>query len=483
MGGSVRQSNDWPLQTEGGGRQPARWRTARKFDHRAGRPATSTHIREAGVGQAEVVLKTPGARHAAAVLRKACREWLRGEDLSVALVADREMRALNRRWRGKDATTDVLSFPREERASPATGGGRRPEHICTRARGAGRRGHLAARGPPPGARGRVAALGRAAAPAGARPVALPRLQSRHGAGGEADGAGRAQAPGRLRPGGRLAGAEAGSHRPRFAVERAPWRPCHRNWTSSPGASKRSGGRFDIEKKRARVELIERESVQPGFWDDQKRAQALSKEKSDLELQLAPFERERQKLDDAVALYELAEEADDEVARGEAKAAPGRGARGRGAAGAVAHARRARRTGSTPSSTSTPARAAPSRRTGRRCCCACTRATASARAGRWSMVDFQPGEEAGIKSATFMVARRLRLRLAQGGDAACTGWCASRPSTPTRAATPPSPRSSSTPRSTTTSRSTSTRQGRAHRHLPRARARAARTSTRPTRPSA
>ncbi len=107
---------------------------------------------------------------------------------------------------------------------------------------------------------------------------------------------------------------------RFAVERAPWRPCHRNWTSSPGASKRSGGRFDIEKKRARVELIERESVQPGFWDDQKRAQALSKEKSDLELQLAQFERERQKLDDAVALYELAEEADDEVARGEAKAA-------------------------------------------------------------------------------------------------------------------------------------------------------------------
>ena len=61
-------------------------------------------------------------------------------------------------------------------------------------------------------------------------------------------------------------------------------------------------------------------MQPGFWDDQKRAQALSKEKSDLELQLAQFERERQKLDDAVALHELAEEADDEAARTEAKAA-------------------------------------------------------------------------------------------------------------------------------------------------------------------
>ncbi|MGE5049306.1 MAG: peptide chain release factor 2 [Deltaproteobacteria bacterium] len=80
------------------------------------------------------------------------------------------------------------------------------------------------------------------------------------------------------------------------------------------------GALDIDRKRARVELIERESVQPGFWDDQKRAQALSKEKSDLEAQLAQFERERQKLDDAVALYELAEEANDESARSEARAA-------------------------------------------------------------------------------------------------------------------------------------------------------------------
>jgi probable rRNA maturation factor len=64
-----------------------------------------------GAGRAEVVLKTPGGRHAAEVVRKACREWLRGEALSVALISDRQMRALNRRWRGKDSTTDVLSFP------------------------------------------------------------------------------------------------------------------------------------------------------------------------------------------------------------------------------------------------------------------------------------------------------------------------------------------------------------------------------------
>ena len=36
-------------------------------------------------------------------------------DLSVAIVSDRRMRALNRQFRGKDAVTDVLSFPSEER--------------------------------------------------------------------------------------------------------------------------------------------------------------------------------------------------------------------------------------------------------------------------------------------------------------------------------------------------------------------------------
>src|SRR2546427_11559353 len=90
--------------------------------------------------------------------------------------------------------------------------------------------------------------------------------------------------------------------------------------SSRGASTRSGRRFDIDRKRARVELIERESVQPGFWEEQKRAQALSKEKSGLELQLAHYERERQRLDDAIALHELAEEANDAATWEEAKLA-------------------------------------------------------------------------------------------------------------------------------------------------------------------
>ena len=61
-------------------------------------------------------------------------------------------------------------------------------------------------------------------------------------------------------------------------------------------------------------------MQPGFWEDQKRAQHLSREKSQLELAIASFEREKQRLEDALALHELAEEANDEQARAESEVA-------------------------------------------------------------------------------------------------------------------------------------------------------------------
>jgi probable rRNA maturation factor len=53
--------------------------------------------------------------HAARVLREAARAQLAAlrpsGELSLTLVSDRRMRALNRRWRGKDRPTDVISFP------------------------------------------------------------------------------------------------------------------------------------------------------------------------------------------------------------------------------------------------------------------------------------------------------------------------------------------------------------------------------------
>jgi probable rRNA maturation factor len=37
-----------------------------------------------------------------------------GGGVTIAFVSDRAMRGLNRRWRGKRGTTDVLSFPNQE---------------------------------------------------------------------------------------------------------------------------------------------------------------------------------------------------------------------------------------------------------------------------------------------------------------------------------------------------------------------------------
>lgn len=48
------------------------------------------------------------------MLRAAAREFLpklQRESVSLLLVGDRQMRRINREWRGKDEPTDVISFP------------------------------------------------------------------------------------------------------------------------------------------------------------------------------------------------------------------------------------------------------------------------------------------------------------------------------------------------------------------------------------
>src|SRR5207248_2164052 len=77
----------------------------------AGQAGRRRSARQAGQAQVELRVAAPRAAHAARVLREAARSWARrGEAFSVSLVTDREMRRLNREWRGKDQTTDVLSW-------------------------------------------------------------------------------------------------------------------------------------------------------------------------------------------------------------------------------------------------------------------------------------------------------------------------------------------------------------------------------------
>lgn len=64
----------------------------------------------------------PASRGLAAWLVRTAPASARGE-VTVALVSDRRMRALNRMFRGKDYATDVLSFPA---GNPESGTGHRP---------------------------------------------------------------------------------------------------------------------------------------------------------------------------------------------------------------------------------------------------------------------------------------------------------------------------------------------------------------------
>jgi probable rRNA maturation factor len=76
---------------------------------------------ESGEGGCEIVLLNPNHYPEAGTRR--LRPWLaplvaslapQAESLGVRFVGDREMRRVNRQFRGKDETTDVLSFPGED---------------------------------------------------------------------------------------------------------------------------------------------------------------------------------------------------------------------------------------------------------------------------------------------------------------------------------------------------------------------------------
>ena len=73
---------------------------------------------ESGEGGCEIVLLNPNHYPEAGTRR--LHQWLaplvadlapEAESLGVRFVGDREMRRVNRQFRGKDETTDVLSFP------------------------------------------------------------------------------------------------------------------------------------------------------------------------------------------------------------------------------------------------------------------------------------------------------------------------------------------------------------------------------------
>ena len=75
--------------------------------------------------------------------------------------------------------------------------------------------------------------------------------------------------------------------------------------------KHYGGIFDYDLKKERLEEVLRELEDPAIWNDQSRAQAMAKEKGELENVLNVLDGLATQLEDAQAMLDLAVEADDE----------------------------------------------------------------------------------------------------------------------------------------------------------------------------
>jgi peptide chain release factor 2 len=81
---------------------------------------------------------------------------------------------------------------------------------------------------------------------------------------------------------------------------------------------RSGGIFDYDQKKERLEEVNRELESPDVWNQPQRAQALGKEKVDLELVVETIELLELGSDDVEGLVELSVEAEDQDTFNEAE---------------------------------------------------------------------------------------------------------------------------------------------------------------------
>ena len=80
-----------------------------------------------------------------------------------------------------------------------------------------------------------------------------------------------------------------------------------------GAPRRSGGTFDYETRKDRLQEVERELADPDLWADQRRAQALGRERAELEAVVGGLRHVAQALDELAELMEMAAAEDDGAA--------------------------------------------------------------------------------------------------------------------------------------------------------------------------
>ncbi len=83
------------------------------------------------------------------------------------------------------------------------------------------------------------------------------------------------------------------------------------WLTIRPANSPLGGIFDYEVKAARLEVVNAELEDPKIWNDQANAQALGREKKNLEKVVQALEQMTQSIGDSLELFELASADDDD----------------------------------------------------------------------------------------------------------------------------------------------------------------------------
>ena len=87
------------------------------------------------------------------------------------------------------------------------------------------------------------------------------------------------------------------------------KPASKPW---PNASPSFGGHFDVDRKRAQLTQLEERIAVPGFWDDPEGTQSILRERTVLEKSITGWDRLQRQADDLRVLIELGGEAEDEA---------------------------------------------------------------------------------------------------------------------------------------------------------------------------
>lgn len=86
----------------------------------------------------------------------------------------------------------------------------------------------------------------------------------------------------------------------------------KNSTTSEKEYRTSGGIFEIDSKREKLQSLENDSAQGEFWDDPDSAQAVLKKIKGLKTTVEPWEHAHSECEDIISLVEMAQEEEDEA---------------------------------------------------------------------------------------------------------------------------------------------------------------------------